>query len=39
MVFSGYYGKDTMGNSPRNRFHTDNRTASLSNISMRPTRS
>ena len=24
MVFSGYYGKDTMGNSPRNRFHSDN---------------
>jgi hypothetical protein len=24
MVFSGYYGKDTMGLSVRNRFHTDN---------------
>ena len=24
MVFSGYYGKDTMGTSARNRFHTDN---------------
>jgi hypothetical protein len=24
MVGSGYYGKDTMGNSPRNRFHSDN---------------
>jgi Putative beta-barrel porin-2, OmpL-like. bbp2 len=22
-VFNNYYGKDTMGNSPRNRFHTD----------------
>ncbi len=24
MVFSGYYGKDTMGNPDRLRFHTDN---------------